>query len=101
MFKKGNYMPLKVAGKFRKNIFGFCRKYENKYVIIVIARFLTDVIKEQVFNGSINYWDDTSIFIPGKIKHLQNYFTCEELNVDAKIPVQKIFASLPVSLLFN
>lgn len=65
LFEKGEYIPLKVKGKYHKNVIAFARRLEGQCILVAVPlgmAGLTDVIAGEPFN-----WLDTEIILPKEL----------------------------------
>ena len=61
LFDNGEYIPLQIEGNFARNLFGFIRKLENKSIIILVPRLLTEITEPNKIPSGNLYWKETSI----------------------------------------
>ncbi|MDA3833675.1 MAG: hypothetical protein PF495_09780, partial [Spirochaetales bacterium] len=95
LFLKGNYVPLKVSGKFREHIVAFSRKYENKYLIVVLPLKSASMPVQQ-------QWEDTKIELPEMdTPTLENRLTRQTFENSNSLNVDDLFNIIPAAVLRN
>ncbi|HVS93800.1 MAG TPA: malto-oligosyltrehalose synthase [Mucilaginibacter sp.] len=99
VFEKGEYIPIKVKGRFKENIFGFARHYEGKWFLAVIPLH-TAAIAETDNNSVQLDWDDTRVIMPdGAPLSWQNILTGASGYSAKGIDAGQLFSDVPVALL--
>ncbi|MFI5157594.1 MAG: malto-oligosyltrehalose synthase [Sphingobacteriales bacterium] len=92
LFAEGDYIPLKIKGKYAANLFAFARSYKRTWYITVVPLNLA--------NASITDWEDTYIIIPA---NAPEKFTNLVLKTNGKqkqeIKIKDIFSTVPFALL--
>ncbi len=100
LFNSGEYIPLKVEGKFKNNIIAFARKKDKKYIICVIPRFLTEITEFNTLPlGKL--WKDTKIVLPVKSDKWKNILTDEIIKGKNKLHISEIFTEIPFGVIAN
>src|SRR5690606_30807933 len=61
---KGDYIPLVVKGKYRRNILAYARRYEDQYVVTVVALHLPAIEAVRDTSPKEIDWDDTTVVLP-------------------------------------
>lgn len=96
---KGDYIPLVVEGKYRRNILAYARRYENQYVVTVVALHLAAIEALRDAPRTEMDWDDTTVILPTQIpikwQHL--LYPCE--GEGKALHVKHIFRELPVAII--
>ena len=64
VFKKGAYLPLRTEGKFKTCVIAYVRMYEGTWIITIVPRFLTKLIKEGEYPFGEEIWEDTRVILP-------------------------------------
>lgn len=92
IYEKGNYIPLEVKGEYKNNIIAFTRSYMNKWIITIVPRFLTEVIKTEELPLGKNIWKDTYIEMPQntKMKYI-DAISKKEFETEDKLYIGDIF----------
>jgi malto-oligosyltrehalose synthase/4-alpha-glucanotransferase len=99
LFTGGDYIRLKIKGRYKNNVFAFARRYEKNWFISAIPLHLASISGEGIQVPEAG-WDDTKIQIPENApRHWQNIFDGEKGYAEKYIPVKSIFVKLPVALL--
>jgi (1->4)-alpha-D-glucan 1-alpha-D-glucosylmutase len=103
----GSYRALDAQGKRAKHICGFLRQDINTVGLIVLPRFLTQLIPEPTtLPVGESVWEETSITLPSDLgaQSFRNVFT-QEIVAPQKdsdmvgLPVAKLFSHFPFALL--
>ena len=95
LFLKGNYIPLKVSGRYKEHIIAFCRSYKNKYLIVVLPLNSGSMPLEQE-------WENTQIELPEmNTPALENRLTTQTFEAGKTLNVQNLFDVIPFGVLRN
>ncbi|RZL62470.1 MAG: 4-alpha-glucanotransferase, partial [Pedobacter sp.] len=102
LFDKGNYVPLRVKGKYSANVLAFLRQYKNQYLMIVVPLGRAKI----GFNdesGETFDWEDTEIILPieapqGWLNLLTDEAGEKDILRDG-ILINEIFSEIPIALL--
>ncbi|MBL1173619.1 MAG: malto-oligosyltrehalose synthase [Pantanalinema sp. GBBB05] len=100
LFQKGDYQPIKVSGKFANHIVAFSRSYQNQVAIVLIPRFLTQIIQPGEFPLGQEIWQDTQIELNQEMpSSWQNAITLQGIQGSNALLVGEILEHFPVALL--
>jgi (1->4)-alpha-D-glucan 1-alpha-D-glucosylmutase len=100
LFRYGDYLPIQIEGAFNSNIIAFARHYEHEWAIIVVPRFLTEVVKEGRWPLEKKTWEDTSFsFNANHTKKWKNVFTDENITPEGRFMIGDVLKEFPVALL--
>lgn len=101
-FKTGDYLPLKVTGKFKDHVIAFARSNKKQNVITIVPRFLTSLIKEGELPLGKNVWEDTAVQLPQKddLTWL-DAISEQKLQASGLLYIGEILQYFPVALLSN
>lgn len=92
-FRKADYTPLNVAGKYKGNVIAFSRRHENREIVVVVPRLGADFASFPIGEA----WCDTAVVSKSGGTDL---LTHHEHSVrDAQLPLSELFASLPFAVL--
>ncbi|MGI8598389.1 MAG: malto-oligosyltrehalose synthase [Chitinophagaceae bacterium] len=100
IFSKGNYLALKVTGKYKKNIIAFARQHEGKFFIVIAPLHLAAICKQQKKDWNKVDWEDTQVIIPGS--ETGEAFSSIDKNkiiFKEKIAINGLFKTLPFTIL--
>ncbi len=64
LFAEGLYLPLKVEGKFNKNICAFARQREEKTVLVIVPRLLAGLGLSPEAPPLGKVWEDSRLVMP-------------------------------------
>ncbi|MBW4650510.1 MAG: malto-oligosyltrehalose synthase [Kastovskya adunca ATA6-11-RM4] len=101
LFLKGDYLPLKVVGKFQDCIVAFARQVGDKVAITVAPRLLTSLVNpgERPLG---DVWEDTAIQLPAGMPSVwKDAIAAQTLQGNEAIPVSEVLKNFPVALLFG
>jgi len=107
LFMEGAYMPLTADGELKDQVCGFARQKDNKAVLVIVPRFMTQVSH---FTGEVPFgekvWGKTGILLPDEISGniFKNILTGEEVKVIHRaekrvLPMADVFSCFPVAVL--
>ena len=100
IFKKGDYQPLEVTGKFQNCMVAFARSFEDKVAIAIAPRFFTKLVQPGKYPiGEI--WADTQIKLPQNSSKWRNYITNQTISGNGAIAISQILQNFPVALLIS
>jgi (1->4)-alpha-D-glucan 1-alpha-D-glucosylmutase len=99
-FRKGAYIPLESAGRFRSHVIAFARKYEQRWAVVIASRFLSPLVQEGEFPFGREVWQDTEVRIPDRVpSEWRNALTNEVLSATNALAIGDVLHSFPVALL--
>ncbi|MCE9556797.1 MAG: malto-oligosyltrehalose synthase [Planctomycetes bacterium] len=107
LFASGDYLPLEFTGSRARHVFGFVRRWQNQYAVVMVPRLIHALLGETASlpMGS-EIWGDTILHLPfSTAGHtLTDFFsgTQHEMGNEQKsvgITVADILADFPVALL--
>jgi maltooligosyltrehalose synthase len=67
LFLEGEYIPLKITGKFRENAIAFARKWKEKRFIVILPIHLADIRDGMVPEIKKINWGDTSVHLGSRL----------------------------------
>jgi len=101
IFEEGDYVPLTVRGKYRKNIFAFARKLDQQWIVVAVPlglASLTKNIADKAFD-----WLDTEIILPKNAptswRDLLSAQTFSKDFLNEGIQVNKLFTEIPLAII--
>ncbi len=102
LFERGDYTGLKTSGKQRASVIAFARRIENRWVVIVVPRFLTSLIKRDELPLGESVWQDTRIELPaGAPGAWRDAFTDQIKESNSGLLAAEVFRHFPVSFLLG
>lgn len=102
LFQKGDYIPLRMKGAFRRNVIAFARKKGNLCSVTVAPRFFTSLMEEGECPLGEKIWADTCILFPFSISgQWADSLTGQVMEGKKNLLVGEILQHFPVSFLFN
>lgn len=100
VFQKGDYLPVKVSGKFKDHIVAFARSIGDTKAIAVAPRFLTTLVQPGEYPLGEQVWADTQLEIPqGAQSTWRDAITNQTISGSGAIA--QILQHFPVALLLN
>jgi (1->4)-alpha-D-glucan 1-alpha-D-glucosylmutase len=107
LFREGTYIPLTTEGVLKDQVCGFARKRNNKAVLVVVPRLMTQVLhfSVEVPLGE-KVWGKTGILLPDEISGniFKNVLTGEKVRVTRSsdkrvLALADVFSCFPVAML--
>ena len=99
LFSEGDYIPLKVKGKYKAHILAFARQLGEHWLVVAVPLHLAIIGKKNEDILQLN-WDDTRIILPGNAPvNWQNLLTGTNGHGPEGILINEIFSTLPLALL--
>jgi len=66
LFSFGNYIPLKVKGKYAANVIAYARQYKGEWLLVATAVNLASLVSSLSSWEALD-WDDTVVALPGQL----------------------------------
>jgi (1->4)-alpha-D-glucan 1-alpha-D-glucosylmutase len=102
VFQSGDYLPIRVEGKWRNHVAAFARKNEKAWAISVAPRFLAEFVKEGEYPLGERVWADTHLVMPEESPTLwQNAITAQVISDEKGLRMAEVFQHFPVALLLG
>lgn len=105
MFQDGGYTPLEVVGQRREHVGAFGRHKGGKWVMVVVPRLLTKLVKVEAMPVGHRVWQDEELLLADSMpQHWHNIFTEERINAsarDQKLLLSDILSTFPLALLIG
>jgi (1->4)-alpha-D-glucan 1-alpha-D-glucosylmutase len=101
LFQKGSYLRLDPKGKKKTNVFAFARNYGNKWIVAVVPRYVSELVKKTEIPVGQKVWQDTYIEVPSEKLKFRNIFTDEIMEERNKIFIHDAFRKFPAALLIS
>jgi malto-oligosyltrehalose synthase/4-alpha-glucanotransferase len=100
LFLEGQYIPLKVEGKFKEYVFAFARRYKEDWYVVAVPLHLAHLSAKLKKDPLSIDWKDTGILLPAEApEEFTNLLSETRSRAGALIPVREIFKDLPLSVL--
>jgi len=106
VYTNGTYLPLTIHGSHQENLCAFGRAEGNCRVIVVVPRFLSQLVTDPNDLIGSDVWDDTSLNLPKEFAGIEfrNILTGKivpqgDQSGDAAILISQILNDLPIALL--
>jgi len=102
LFQDGTYLPLNVSGKNKDCVCAFARGRENNWIMVVVPRFTTRLVGQNMFPVGPQVWENDSIIIPDAPRNWRNVFTGENIVATGnELALAEVLNYFPVALLIN
>ena len=99
VFNQGSYIPLNARGTFEDSIIAFARQWQDKTVIAIAPRFLTQIIDPGDYPiGSV--WQDTTLNLP-EAGTWYDWLSDRTLELSTEANISEILSQFPLALLVN
>ena len=100
VFQNGSYLPLRTGGELRSHAIAFARKYHKSWILIIVPRFATRLVKPDEIPIGEAVWRDTHVLCRrGMTRSWLNLITGESIPSASKILVGDALLRFPVALL--
>jgi (1->4)-alpha-D-glucan 1-alpha-D-glucosylmutase len=100
LFQQGEYIPLSVGGTYAANIIAFARRHAGKAALVVVPRFLTQVVQNGDLPLGEAAWQDTYIEVADLgFGNWQHIFTNEKITSTGQFRLGDVFREFPLGLL--
>ena len=101
-FEKGDYIPLKIVGRFERNVIAFARKFGETWAVTIAPRFLCAVVEEGDFPLGTEVWQDTRVMLPGRAPSMfRNAVTSEMVFGGDSLEVGEVLRTFPLGMLIG
>jgi len=101
IFEDGDYVPVRVTGRYKDHIIAFARKAEQQTAITVVPRFLASMVEPDSLPIGEQLWQDTRIITPSYLSgSWLNVITAEKITGVNELFVERILSKFPVGLIF-
>ncbi|MCD6062470.1 MAG: 4-alpha-glucanotransferase [Flavipsychrobacter sp.] len=97
LFAKGNYLPIEVKGKYKKQVMAFARRYKNEWCLVAVPLHIATLVQHGGTLGDID-WNDTRLVLPDDAPKEWMPTAGSELNTKEP-PVADLFNKLPFAVL--
>jgi malto-oligosyltrehalose synthase/4-alpha-glucanotransferase len=100
LLTEGEYLSLKLEGKYKDNLVAFARKDEDDVLVIVFPKSISTVMPLDDTDITTVNWQDTALHLPKNIAGVfNNLCTGEQIKNSKVINVNELFTHLPISIL--
>jgi len=102
LFSEGDYIPLKVQGALKNNIFAFARSYKQRFLVVAVPVHTASVCREQGRSLSELDWEDTKIVLPPGLNIAwESVVTGTTEEHEHKLLPADIFSKVPFAILMG
>ncbi|KPJ69510.1 maltooligosyl trehalose synthase [candidate division WOR-1 bacterium DG_54_3] len=100
VFEQGEYLPLKVKGKYKDHVIAFARRDKKSWVVAIAPRFFASLIKEGQAPIGPQVWEDTEVLLPPAApKRWSEKISGQDLAFERRIALGSALSVFPVGLL--
>jgi len=100
LFQHGEYIPLKVDGKFKDHVLAFARKYKQTFLVVAVPLHLAEL--SAAADQPINEidWQDTKISLPEEAaEDLENLVSASKQLAKKGLLINDLFSQFPIAIL--
>ncbi|CAN5453855.1 malto-oligosyltrehalose synthase [soil metagenome] len=100
LFAEGDYLPLEISGKNSSHVFGYLRKLNSTWCLILLPGALVSLDYLEKVADMNSIWEDTFIHLPPNSPNSwTNVYTNNKVNTDGQLSANEVFSGFPVALL--
>jgi len=100
VFEKGQYIPLKIKGRFKENVLAFARLHKRTWYVTVAPLHLASLCKQQKTSYPNIKWKQTRVVLPKDMPEVAEcIFSKTKSKISREILIDDIFGQLPIALL--
>jgi len=101
LFADGHYIPLKVEGRYRENVFAFARRMGDTWIVVAVPLHTAQLAAKQKKGVNAIDWRTTRIILrPEMPVAYEEVFTGEKGKAGGEIFLKDIFKTLPLAMLY-
>jgi (1->4)-alpha-D-glucan 1-alpha-D-glucosylmutase len=97
LFTRGSYIPLKITGRFARNVFAFARSHGDRTAVAVACRSLTHLCGSPVGTA----WADTAVQLPEAGSEFESVLDGRRIYGNPSVRMSDLFSAVPVALLIR
>jgi malto-oligosyltrehalose synthase/4-alpha-glucanotransferase len=99
VFNEGEYIPLRIKGKYKDNVFAFARHFNGKWYISAVPLHFAAISSSGDEPTKLD-WDDTRIVLPESAPFSWKNLLTGKAGYSAKnIDVKELFSDIPLAFL--
>ncbi|MGB3786587.1 MAG: malto-oligosyltrehalose synthase [Phormidesmis sp.] len=100
VFRSGAYIPLKVTGEHAESVVAYARHQGEHTLVVVVPRFLTNMIEPDVLPCGAHLWGDTAIEVPNADQaNWKDWLSDRTVKAETFASVGSLLEHFPVALL--
>ncbi len=100
VFHYGLYEPVDVEGEHKDHVLCFARRYDQTTIVVIVPRFLTDLVSPGNYPLGESVWGDTHLEVMSKMPEAWiNTLTGQDLTMTETIMIGEALKHFPVALL--
>lgn len=102
LFEAGSYLPVATAGIHKERVVAFARRHDESWAVIVVPRFMAEVVEETEYPLGAELWRDTVLILPPSApSRWRESVVPQTVETQGEVPVAQILSRFPVALLVN
>ncbi len=102
LFLTGRYRPLEAEGTLAAHVLAFARETGGRWAVMVVPRFLTALVEENVAPLGRGVWRDTLVRLPsGAPSAWRDVFTRQTRQAEKALAVGEALSHFPAALLIS
>ena len=100
LFSHGEYIPLKVTGKYKDHVLAFARHHKQEWALVAVPLLLAKIAPEGNLPLGPEVWENTAIELPQHAPGQWRFvFGKDTWQGKGPVPVPEIFKTFPVAFL--
>ncbi|MFD2744350.1 MULTISPECIES: malto-oligosyltrehalose synthase [Sphingobacterium] len=99
LFRDGTYLPIKVAGKYKRKVLAYARRYQQDWVIVAMPLHLASFGPNALNNITKFDWKDTHILLPEELDIQWQHTLSKSEGSSNKIEINTLFDEVPIAIL--
>ena len=98
LFQYGEYIPLRTAGRYESNIFGFARRNKEKWIMCILPLHTAGLPSGRATEHSTSIkWDNTRVIMPeGAPRDWHNILDGQKMSMIDHVSGEELFRKFPV-----
>ena len=101
LFAQGQYVPLRVEGRYKKHVLAFARRYQQTWYVIAVPLGVAHLCSQQTDDVSSIAWNDTRVILPPEApdRWQNRLLNTEGRATEGGIAVADLFTNVPLAVL--
>lgn len=101
LWASGDYEPLQTQGRYKDHVLAFVRRHATQMVVVVVAKWLAQLMQGDCRAPLGTVWDDTSVILASpRAMAVRELFSGMAMDLsDASLPVARLFEHAPFAVL--
>lgn len=99
LFMNASYDVLHISGTHADNVIAFKRSFANQSIIVICARFFTELVPNGILPLGHECWEETLLLLDEPKAEWKNIFTDEKIILEHEITIAELLKNFPVAVL--